>query len=92
MERTSKLACSPTVLNPLFRASTFTSRRDIRQAIKDNKAGFDKKTGQIECCEKFNITVKAQMRGGDLAAYSCSDAIARVLEIILKENGNAVSG
>jgi len=87
MQRCAKLHCSPTVLNPLFRSSTFTSRRDIKQAIKDNKATFDTKTGQIECCEKFNVTIKTAMKYGQLAAYSCSDALARVLEIILKENG-----
>lgn len=85
MERTNKLHCSPTLLGSLFRSITFQSRRDIKQSIKDLKGS------QEDACDKFNITVKAQMRGGDLAAYSCSDAIARVLEKILKENGDAVS-
>jgi hypothetical protein len=81
MQRTSKLHCSPTVLNSLFRSVTFETRRDISQAIKDHKGSED------DVCEKFNITIKAQMRGGILAAYSCTDAIARVLEKIVEENG-----
>lgn len=81
MQRTSKLHCSPTVLNKLFRSATFQSRRDIQQAIKDHK------DTEIDACEKFNIVVKSAMKQGKLAAYSCSDALARCLEIILKENG-----
>ncbi len=90
MQRCSKLHCSPTVLNPLFRSSTFQSRRDIQQAIKDNKATFDPKTGVVECCDKFNITVKSAKEKKELWAYSCADALARCLEIILKENGSAI--
>jgi len=90
MQRCSKLHCSPTVLNPLFRSATFQSRRDIQQAIKDNKATFDPKTGVVECCDKFNITVKSAKGKDELWAYSCADALARCLEIILKENGGAI--
>jgi len=78
------------VLRPLFRSATFQSRRDIQQAIKDNKAAFDPKTGVVEHCDKFNISIKAAMKRKELAAYSCSDALARCLEIILKENGSAI--
>lgn len=81
MQRTSKLHCSPTVLNSLFRSVTFETRRDIKQAIKDHKGS------QEDVCEKFNIVIKSQMRGGGLVAYSCTDAIARVLEKIVEENG-----
>jgi len=84
MQRTSKLHCSPAILNPLFRSATFQSRRDIQQAIKDNKGS------EVNACEKFNITVKSAMKKGELSAYSCSDALAKVLEIILKENGHAI--
>ena len=90
MQRCSKLHCSPTILNPLFRSGTFQSRRDIKQAIKDNKATFDSKTGIMECCDKFNITVKSVGKVGELWAYSCADALARCLEIVLKENGSGI--
>ena len=78
MQRTSKLHCSLSLLNPLFRSCTFQSRRDITQAIKDHKGT------EVDACEKFNIVIKSVMRGGTLAAYNCSDAIARVLEKVLK--------
>ena len=81
MQRTSKLHCSLSLLNPLFRSCTFQSRRDITQAIKDHKGT------EVDACEKFNITVKSQMKKGILAAYNCSDAISRVLEKVLKDNG-----
>jgi hypothetical protein len=90
MQRCSKLHCSPTVLRPLFRSATFQSRRDIKQAIKDNKATFDPKTGIVESCDKYNINVKSAKEKGELWAYSCADALARCLEIILKENGDAI--
>lgn len=74
MQRTSKLHCSLAVLDPLFRSITFETRRDIKQAIKDHKGRED------TACKKFNIKVKAGMKKGELSAFSCSDAIARVLE------------
>jgi len=74
MQRTSKLHCSMSILQPLFRSITFESRRDLTQAIKDHKAS------PVDACEKFNIIHKSMMRGGGLVAYNCSDAIARVLE------------
>jgi hypothetical protein len=81
LQRTSKLLCSLSVLDPLFRSVTFETRRDIRQAIKDHKGREDLK------CKQFNIKVKAAMKKGELAAWSCTDAIARVLEKVLEENG-----
>uniref|UniRef100_A0A6H1ZYX4 ribonucleoside-diphosphate reductase n=1 Tax=viral metagenome TaxID=1070528 RepID=A0A6H1ZYX4_9ZZZZ len=84
MQRTSKLHCSPTMLNKLYRSATFQSRRDIQQTIKDLK------DVEVDACDKFGIGVKSAMKQGKLAAYSCGDAIARCLEIILKENGSAV--
>lgn len=83
MQRTSKLHCPISVLNPLFRSATYQGRRDIQQAIKDNKAT------EVDACGKYNIVVKTAMREGKLAAYNCADALARCLEVILKENGNA---
>lgn len=79
MQRTSKLHCSLSLLNPLFRSCTFQTRRDITQAIKDHKGT------ETDACEKFTIVTKSIMRGGTLVAYNCADAIARVLERILNE-------
>ena len=74
MQRTSKLHCPYTVLSKLYRSATFQGRRDIKQAIKDHKESEE------DACVKFNIQVKSAMKKGELAAYSCSDAIAKVLE------------
>ena len=74
MQRTNKLHCSPSVLVPLFKSCTYTSRRDMKQAIKDY-AGTE-----VDACEKFNIKIKSAMKQGELCAYSCSDAISRVLK------------
>lgn len=90
MQRTSKLHCSPTTLRSLFRSATYQSRRDMVQSIKDHEATFDKHTGKIECCEKYNASVKGAKGRDELWAYSCSDALATCLKIILKENGNAI--
>lgn len=84
LQRTSKLKCSPSLLHPLFSSATFQSRRDITQSIKDHKSN------ETDACDKYNITIKSAMKQGKLAAYNCSDAIARCLEIVLKENGDAI--
>jgi len=80
MQRTNKLHCSPSVLTPLFKSCTYTSRRDIKQAIKDYEGS------EVDACDKFDIKVKSLMKQGELCAYSCSDAIARVLRNELAEN------
>ena len=92
MQRTSKTHCSPTTLDSLFRSCTFETRRDIKQAIKDHRAKVDISNKDVgyEVCDMFNIGVKSKMKQGELAAYSCSDAIARVLERVIdngKDNG-----
>ena len=74
MQRTNKLHCSPSVLTPLFKSCTYTSRRDINQAIKDY-AGTE-----VDACDKYNIKIKSAMKKGELSAYSCSDAISRCLK------------
>jgi len=79
LQSTSKLKCSPSLLHPLFSSATFQSRRDIKQSIKDHKGS------EVDACEKFNISIKSAMKQGKLAAYNCSDAIARVLERVLDE-------
>ncbi len=79
LQRTSKLKCSPSLLHPLFSSATFQSRRDIKQSIKDHKCF------ESDACDKFNIIVKSAMKQGKLAAFNCSDAIARVLERVKNE-------
>ena len=79
MQRTSKVKCSISILQPLFRSATFQSRRDILQAIKDHKGS------EAYACDRYNIIIKSAMKQGKLAAYSCADAIARVLERVLAE-------
>jgi hypothetical protein len=87
MQRTSKTHCSPTTLDSLFRSCTFETRRDIRQAIKDHKAKSDINSPVgVEVCDKFNIGVKSKIKQGEMAAYSCSDAIAVVLERVLSDD------
>ena len=85
LQRSSKLKCPLSVLTPLFRSATYQSRRDIEQSIDDHKAKLDPQSGQMDCCDMFNASVKGAWKRGELAAYSCSDALARVLEIIIKE-------
>ena len=84
LQRTSKLHCSLAILDPLFRSCTFESRRDIKQAIKDHKGRED------TACKMCNIKVKSAMKKGELAAWSCSDAIARVLEKVLDEGNGEI--
>lgn len=79
MQRTSKLKCSPSILHNLFATTTFQSRRDINQAIKDHKCT------EADACDKFHIGLKGKMKKGELVAYNCSDAIARVLERVKNE-------
>ena len=90
LQRTSRLKCPLSILNPLYRSATYQSRRDIEQSIEDHKARLDPQSGKFECCDQFNASIKGAWKRGELAAYSCSDALARVLEIILKENGSAI--
>ena len=75
MQQNNKLHCSLAILKPLFKSVTFETRRDVRQTIKDHKS--------IVACKMFNIKVKSAMKKGELSAYNCSDAIARVLIKIL---------
>jgi len=79
MQRTSKLKCAPSILHTLFTSTTFQSRRDINQAIKDHKCF------EGDACDKFHIGLKGRMKKGELVAYNCSDAIARVLERVKNE-------
>jgi hypothetical protein len=78
IHRKSTFACDMTLLDALQRQTTFQTRRELKQAIKDLKGNDDPRLGHR--CEKFHIGIKGAIKQGKLAAYSCSDAIARILE------------
>jgi hypothetical protein len=81
IHRKSKAACDMTFFDALQRQSTFQTRRDIHQLIRDLKGS----EGDKHYCHKFGVHIKGMMKEGKLAAYSCSDAIARVLRYELKK-------
>ena len=74
LQRNSKFACPITVRESLGKQATFQARRDIKQMIKDLKGDKD------NSCDKYDITIKNETEKGRLTAFSCSDAVARVLE------------
>ena len=57
--------CAVTARDALARDATYKMRRDPKQLIKDLKGS------KAHHCEHYNITCKA---------YSCEDAMARVIE------------
>jgi len=77
LQRNSKMKCPMTALDALSRQATYEARRDIKQAIKD-LVGVDKQ-GKVIPCEEYSIAVKTQGKKGHLWAYSCQDAVAKVL-------------
>lgn len=81
IHRKSKCACDMTFFDALQKQSTFQTRRDISQLIKDLKGSLQEKN----YCQKFNASLKEAIKEGNLAAFSCSDAVARVLRNELKK-------
>lgn len=77
-QRNSKLKCPITMLDALGRQTTYEIRRDVEQAIEDLRGGEDHR------CDTYSIVVKSALKQGKLAAYSCQDAVAKVLERELK--------
>lgn len=74
INRNSKdLKCPFTAIDSLNRSSTYRAKRDPKQLLKD-EIGSER-----HCCDTYDIAVKSRMKGGKLAAFSCSDAVARVL-------------
>jgi hypothetical protein len=74
INRNSKdLKCPLTAIDSLNRSATFKAKREPRQVVKDELGS------ERHCCDTFDIAVKSRMKAKKLAAYSCSDAIARVL-------------
>lgn len=80
--RTSKFQCSVTMRDGLARQATFQGRRDLKQLVKDLRC--DEK----HACDGFNVSVKSAIKNGEMGAYSCADAVAKVIEKAFK---NAVS-
>ena len=74
INRNSKdLKCPFTAFETINRNATFKVRRDPKQLVKDELGS------ERHACEEFTASVKGRIKRGNLAAYSCSDAIARVL-------------
>ena len=76
--RNTKFKCSLMMRDRLAKQSTFQARQNVKQLVKDLKGSMD------DTCEEYNIMVKSAMKTGKLAAYSCQDAVARVVEGILR--------
>jgi hypothetical protein len=79
IHRSSNLQCDLIYLDSLQRQSTFQTQRDMKQLIKDLRGN------EGHCCKTFNISLKNMIKNGKLAAFSCPDAIARVLAIVSNE-------
>lgn len=74
INRNSKdLKCPFTAIETINRNATYKARRDPRQLVKD-EIGSER-----HACDAFTVAVKARIKRGELAAYSCSDAVARCL-------------
>jgi len=63
--RNTKFNCSLMMRDAMAKGATYKIRRDPKQLIKDLKGN------KGHCCEKYNISCKA---------YSCSDALSKVVE------------
>jgi len=85
LQRNSKMKCSMTALDALSRQATYTARRDVKQAVKD-LVGVDKQGKVIPCEEYYNniFKIKKEAKEGRAWAYSCQDAMARVLRLELR--------
>ena len=85
VSRKGHCECDATFFEILSRLTSFATNRELEQAIKDLKGNDHPQFGHF--CRKFHAGVKGLIKRGGLGAYSCSDAVARVLE---KETEDAV--
>jgi hypothetical protein len=76
--RKSVCKCDLTFFDALNRQTTFMTNRELEQAIEDLRGSDHPKEGHF--CREYNVSVKSAMKQGRLAAYSCADAISKVLE------------
>jgi hypothetical protein len=76
--RKSVCQCDLTFFDALNRQTTFQTNRDLEVAIKDLLGNDHKQEGHF--CSRYNAGVKGAFKRGELAGYSCPDAIARVLQ------------
>jgi len=74
--RNSRFNCSLITRDSLSTQATYQARREPSQLIKDLKGS------KAHCCEKYNITCQA---------YSCSDAVAKVVAKVLGSQGSESS-
>jgi hypothetical protein len=72
-----QVKCDIIWFDGLQRQTTFQTRREMIQVIKDLRGNDDPVQGHY--CQQFNIYLKGLIKKGKLAAYSCQDAVARVL-------------
>ena len=76
--RKTSFMCDITFFDLMNRATTFMTNRDPEQAVEDYRGNYHQKEGHY--CEKCHVGVKGSIKRGELAAYSCADAVSRVLE------------
>jgi hypothetical protein len=81
--RKSVFDCDLTFFDALNRQTSFQTNRELEQTIKDLRGNDMPKEGHF--CRKYGIAVKSALKRGDLAGYSCADAVARALENETKE-------
>ena len=84
--RKSSFECDVTFFEALNRQTTFMTNRELDQVIYDLKGNEDQREGHF--CKNYSIAVKAYMKKGLIGAYSCTDAVARVLEKAIEEMPN----
>lgn len=78
IHRKSACRCDLTFFDALNRQTTFMTNRELEQTISDLLGNDLPKEGHY--CHNFNASVKGRIKKGLLGAYSCADAIARVLK------------
>jgi hypothetical protein len=71
MPRNTKFDCDLIIRDSMAKQATYQVRRDPAQLIKDLKGN------KAHACKKYNITCKA---------YSCSDALAQVIQEIVSKD------
>ncbi len=76
--RKSNFECDLTFFDALNRQTSFQTNRELEQTINDLRGAEGQKEGHF--CRKYGIQVRSAIKQGMLGAYSCADAVARVLE------------
>ena len=85
LHRKSTCRCDLTFFDALNRQTTFMTNVELEQVVLDLIGNDLPKEGHF--CHNYNITVKSKIKNGELGAYSCSDAIAKVLKREMDDGG-----